>query len=150
HLKETLPPHISMIDELCDLMELSADSVYRRVRGEKPITLDELKTISEHYHLSIDHLLQLQNESVLFQAPEINQKYEGFVDYLKGMLRQFKFFNSFKTKEIQYLSKDIPFWYFYLFPELAAFKTFFWRKTINNHPELADKRFSLAEFPFHD
>lgn len=150
HLKENIPSHISMVDDLCDLLELSPDSVYRRIRGEKPITLNELKTICEHYHLSIDQLLQLQNESVLFQAPGMNGGQPELQDYLKGMLGQFKYFNSFTKREVQYLCKDIPFWYFYLFPEMAAFKTFFWSRTINNHPELANKKFSLAEFPYHD
>ena len=150
HLRENLPPHLSMVDELCELLELSPDSVYRRIRGEKPITLNELKRICSHYHLSIDHLLQLDNESGLFQAPGMNGHQVEHIDYLHGMLRQFKYFNSFKSKEVHYLCKDIPFWYFYLFPEIAAFKTFFWSKTINNHPGLANKKFSLEEFPFTD
>jgi hypothetical protein len=150
HLKENLPPHLSLVDELCDLLDLSADSVYRRIRGEKPITLFELKKICEHYHLSLDQLLQLQNESVLFDAPGMNGAPGEFIDYMKGMLVQFKYFNSFKTKQIQYLSKDVPIWYFYLFPELGAFKTFFWSKTINNHPGLANKLFSMQEYPYED
>jgi hypothetical protein len=150
YLKENLPPHLSVVDELCDLLDLSADSVYRRIRGEKPISISELKRICERYHLSIDQMLQLQNESVLFQAPGMNGETAGFINYLKGMLAQFNYFNSFKTKEMRYLSKDTPFWYFYLFPELAAFKTFFWSKTINNDPTLSNKSFSLKEYPFED
>ncbi|HEX6191394.1 MAG TPA: helix-turn-helix domain-containing protein [Chitinophagaceae bacterium] len=150
HLKERLPQHLSLVDGLCDLLELSPDSVYRRIRGEKPITLNELKRICEHYHFSIDQLLQLENETVLFQAPGVTSPTGEHVDYLKGMLQQFKYFNSFKSKEIHYLCKDVPFWYFYLFPEMAAFKTFFWSRTINNHPALAHKKFSLSEFPYHD
>ena len=126
YLKDNLPPHLSMVDELCDLLGLSADSVYRRIRGEKPISLSELKRICEHYHLSIDQMLQLQNESVLFDAPGMNGNSGEFIDYVKDMLAQFRYFNSFKKREIQYLCKDSPIWYFYLFPELAAFKTFFW------------------------
>ncbi|MEO7984730.1 MAG: helix-turn-helix domain-containing protein, partial [Bacteroidota bacterium] len=57
-LKENLPPHLSLVDELGSLLGLSADSVYRRIRGEKPIDLFELKKICEHYHLSLDQLLQ--------------------------------------------------------------------------------------------
>jgi len=48
------------------------------------------------------------------------------------------------------LCKDAPFWYFYLFPAMSAFKTFFWSKTIHNHPGLANKQFSLQEYPYHD
>jgi hypothetical protein len=150
YLKENIPPHLSLVDELCDLLDLGADSVYRRIRGEKPITLSELKRICEHYHLSVDQLLQLQNESVLFQAPGMTTGYTEFVNYLEGMLGQFNYFNSFKGKEIRYLSKDTPFWYFYLFKELAAFKTFFWSKTINNQPALSNKLFSLQEYPYED
>jgi len=69
---------------------------------------------------------------------------------MKGILEQFRYFTSFKQSEIHYLCKDAPFWYFYLFPEMAAFKTFFWSKTINNEPGLADKLFSLGEFPYED
>ena len=59
-LKQKLPAHISLVDELGDLLGLSADSVYRRIRGEKPIDLIELKKICDHYRLSLDQLLQLQ------------------------------------------------------------------------------------------
>jgi len=43
HLKSALPAHVSIADELCDLLGISADSAYRRLRGEKPLTLYELK-----------------------------------------------------------------------------------------------------------
>jgi hypothetical protein len=43
-IKHTLPSHISLVDEIADLLDISYDSVYRRIRGEKPISLNELKT----------------------------------------------------------------------------------------------------------
>ncbi|MBL7724849.1 MAG: hypothetical protein JNK27_11900 [Chitinophagaceae bacterium] len=147
-LKQMLPAHVSLAAELGDLLGLSADSIYRRIRCEKPITIDELKKICEHYRLSLDQLLQLKTESVLFNAPGLNGSSGNFEDYLQAMLKQFKYFNSFKEREIFYLCKDAPIWYFYLFPELAAFKTFFWSKTINNQQELAGKKFSVAAFPY--
>lgn len=150
HLKNILPPHLSLVDELEDLLHLSSDSVYRRIRGEKPVTLNELKKICEHYKLSVDQLLQLKTEAVLFDAPALNGTPADFSDYLKGMLQQFKYFNSFKKREIQYLCKDSTIWNFYLFPELAAFKTFFWSKTINNQQELNGKLFSIDEYPYTD
>ena len=150
HLKANLPPHLSLADELCDLLSISADSAYRRIRGEKPVTLIELKRICEHFHLSVDELLQLKSESVLFDAPGMNGNSGEFSDYLKAMLKQFKYFNSFDKNEIQYLCKDSTIWNFYLFPEMAAFKTFFWSKTINSQPELNNKKFSLEEFRYAD
>ena len=150
HLKSILPPHISMVDELTDLLQLSYDSVYRRIRGEKPLALDELRQICEHYHISLDQVLQLQNDAVVFKAPDINHNGLPFEDYLKGMHSQLKFFNSFKERKMLYFCKDMTFFHFYLFPEIAAFKTFFWIKTILNTPAYSQKDFSLQEFPFKD
>ena len=148
YLKEVIPAHLSMVDELGELLNISPDSVYRRVRGEKELTINELKKICVHYQLSLDHLLELNQDSVLFKAPGMNVLSVEFDEYLTDMLKQFKYFNSFEKKEMNYLCKDSTLWNFYLFPELAAFKTFFWSKTINQHPDLHDKVFSFEEFPY--
>lgn len=148
YLREQLPAHLSLINELCDLLNLSPDSVYRRIRGEKELTLTELKKICVHYQLSLDHLLELHTDAVLFNAPETNGLSSDFDEYLSDMLKQFKYFNSFGKREMNYLCKDSTLWNFYLFPELAAFKTFFWSKTINKHSDLYDKVFSYEEFPY--
>ena len=145
-LKNALPPHISLADELMTMFDVSADSAYRRIRGEKPLSLSELKQICEKFHLSLDQVLQLQNDSVVFHDRPIVL----FMEHLKGMLEQVKYLNSFKEKQMLYLCKDLPIWQFYLFPELGAFKTFFWSKTLLNQPEFQHKLFSLSEFSFDD
>src|SRR6516165_10255958 len=149
YLKDNLPPHLSMVDELCDLLSLSHDSVYRRIRGEKPMTFTELKNICEHYHFSMDQVLQIKNNSVIFQAPELNNvPSRDFTDYLRGILTQCRYFNSFKDRKMLYFCKDANLWYFYLYPELAAFKTFFWVKTIQNLPDFNNESFSLESHAF--
>lgn len=149
-VKNSIPIHLSMVDEIADLLNLSYDSVYRRVRGEKPLTMVELKTLCEHFHISVDQVLQIKTDSVVFQAPGINKENEEFVDYLGRLLKQLRYFNSFKERQMLYLCKDLPFWHFYCFPEIGAFKTFCWIKTIRNHPAYQNKKFSLTEYKFED
>ena len=150
YLKDNMPPHLSLVDELGDLLGVGTDSVYRRIRGEKPVTLNELKKICEHFHLSLDQLLQLQNDSVVFRAPDLGKQHFSFADVLKSILQQLKHFNSFKTRQMLYLCKDMPIWQFFLYPELAAFKTFVWAKSIHNEPLYAGKLFSLDEMMSKD
>jgi len=151
YVKENMPPHLSMVDELCDLLDLSHDSVYRRIRGEKPMSFSELKHICEHYHFSMDQVLKLQNSTVMFEAPALNDNgHKDFSEYLRGILKQCKYFNSFKERKMLYFCKDANLWYFYLFPELAAFKTFFWVKTIQNNPDYQNETFSMEKFPFRE
>lgn len=137
---------MSLADELCDLLDISPDSAYRRIRGEKPLALDELKRICERYHISLDQVLQLQNNAVVFRTSQVLT----FLDHLKGMLQQLKYLNSFKEKQILYLCKDLPIWQFYLFPEVAIFKTFFWIKTLLNQPEYSHQLFSLSANSFDE
>jgi hypothetical protein len=145
-IKDRLPPHLSLVEELQDILQLSADSVYRRVRGEKPVSLPELRIICEHYRFSLDELLNLKGDSVLFQAPGLNGPKLSYKEYLQQMLGQFRYFHNFLNKQMYYLCKDIPFWYFFLFPDMAAFKSFVWMKTIYNDPSYQKKRFSVEEF----
>ena len=150
HLKSTLPTHISLADELCDLLDISADSAYRRLRGEKSLTFAELKAICEKYHVSLDQVLNLQNDTVAFRAPDLTANYKTFADYLTNIMMGVKFFHQFKEKKMMYLCKDAPLWYFYVFPELAAFKTYFFLRSLRNESAVLQKKFSLKEFPFED
>ena len=149
NLKNVIPPNISMVDEIADILDIGYDSVYRRIRGEKPITIGELKILCDRYQISLDQVLQLNNDSIVFQAPGINNDVD-FSGYLSGILAEFKFFNSFDRKEMFYLCKDLPIWHFFLFPEIAAFKLFCWLKTIQNHPDYQHRTFSLSAFPYDE
>lgn len=149
-IKKKLPGHLSLADELADLLSVSADSAYRRIRGETPLSSYELAIICQRYHLSVDELLKLKTNSVVFEAPGLNTDYPDFAGYMKAMLEQFQYFGKFRKRHIFYLCKDVPFWYFFLFPEIAAFKVFFWSRTINNLPSFSNQRFSITDHPFEE
>src|SRR5688500_11215430 len=107
-LKSYLPPHLSLVDDLVDLLNVSYDSVYRRLRGEKPISLSELKLICDHYKVSLDTLLHLSGDAVIFYRPPAQEQSNDFGGYLNGLLKQVKYFNSFQQKQMFYLCKDAP------------------------------------------
>jgi len=46
HIRELLPGHVSLADEIAGILDISTDSAYRRIRGEKPISLEELQKLS--------------------------------------------------------------------------------------------------------
>src|SRR5690349_174461 len=91
HLKTLIPAHLSLVDEMSSLLDISPDSAYRRIRGEKPISLDETKIICEHYHLSLDQFLHAQSDSVLFTAPPRLDPSKPFESWLTHLLKQLEF-----------------------------------------------------------
>ncbi len=146
YIKEGLPAHISLVDTLAELLGISYDSVYRRIRGEKPITLDELKLLCEKFNLSLDQVLQLNSNKILFTDPEANEDNRDFKQYLNGLVQAFAQFKQAEKREMLYLSKDVPVFHFFYFKELTAFKAFFWERSILNNPEYDGKTFSIKNY----
>jgi hypothetical protein len=147
HIKSHLPPHLSLVDEVAGLLDISNDSAYRRIRGEKTISFEEVRTLCAHFRISLDQLFHLQTDTLLFEGKFINQTNFDFGGYLQDLLKLLLDTQSFQKKEILFMSKDLSIFHLFYFPELTAFKSFFWMKTILNYPSPGKKRFAADEFP---
>lgn len=146
HIKTLLPSHLSLVDEVANVLNISNDSAYRRIRGEKPIALEEIKKLSIHFKISLDQFMQLNSDSVLFTGKLADRTNFSFELYLQNFLHLMQVINSFEEKEMFYWVKDVPIFYYYQFPELAAFKCFFWMKTVLDYPEYSKTKFNFADF----
>jgi hypothetical protein len=146
-IKTSMAPGSSAIDEIAKVLDVSVDSVYRRMRGEKTISLEELYKLSSHYKISLDQLMDLQTGTFQFRGNFLNNKTFRYDNYLNGMIRDLSYMSSFKNKEVYQLCKDIPFFNHFYFREIAAFKYFFWMKTLFNFPEFEHRRFSFDAYP---
>jgi transcriptional regulator with XRE-family HTH domain len=145
-IKAHIPDHMSAPEEIAKVLDVSVDSVYRRMRGEKTISLDELQKLCSHYKISLDQLMNLQTGAFLFQGHFLNSKSYVFADYLKSMIRDITYMNSFPNREVFNLCKDVPIFHHFHFREIAAFKYFFWMKTIFQFPEFENKKFSFETY----
>ena len=90
HIKGLVPPNIALVDVVADVLKISNDSVYRRIRGEKPISLDKVRILATHFKISIDQVLHLKTDAFLFSGRITNNsdfKYENWLEnvvYLKS------------------------------------------------------------------
>jgi hypothetical protein len=129
-VKSKLAPNLSFVHELSELLEISYDSAYRRIRGEKELSLEELKTICLHYGISVDGLFNLKSNHVIFHSLAIGEDGFNIENWLQSLLMAIKKIHAATEKEIIYAAKDIPVFYFFEFPEIAAFKIYFWNKAL--------------------
>lgn len=142
-IKSSLPAHLSLVDEVAALLNISNDSAYRRIRNEKSISFEEIKILAAHFKISVDQLLNLQTDTGSFSGRYITPDNFDFNIYLEKTYKDLQMIAGFKEKEVYYYCKDFPLFYYYAFPELAAFKYFIWMKTSLNFPALADVPFSF-------
>jgi hypothetical protein len=146
-IKELLPPHASLVDTIANILNVSNDSVYRRIRGETPLVLDEARELCHHFRLSLDLILDVQGSSTMFQNVRITTKNYSYEKYLTDIIKQVEYAASFIHKEIIYLTKDMALFHNFYFKPIIAFRYFFWMKSIVQHPDFINRDFELTCLP---
>jgi hypothetical protein len=142
-IKEVLPDYLSLVDEVSELLNISYDSAYRRIRGEKSLSVEELEALSKRFNLSIDSLFNIESNTVVFRHMPIVPPDMGVKPWLRRILADMRRIHESSVSEIIYAAKDPPIFHYFQFPEIGAFKMFFWEKTIFQFPQHAEKKFSL-------
>lgn len=148
-LKESIPPNHSLVDEMADLLEVSTDSAYRRIRGETALTIDEVSRICSHYRIPFDYagVQGGKGDSVTFSYNHLSDKPESFEKYLENILADLKQIKSTEKKEIIFAAEDVPIFHHFRFPKLSAFKLFYWSRSILNSSTLEGKMFDPSAVP---
>lgn len=144
-IKNKLPPNHSFVHEVSELLGLSYDSAYRRIRGEKILSLEELYKLSTHFKISVDSLFDIKSGKTVFNSLAIDPEKLNVQQWLLNMLQNIEAVNAAPNKRIIYAAKDAPFFHYFHIPELTAFKLFFWQKTLFQFPDFRDKKFSMGE-----
>ncbi|HLT82294.1 MAG TPA: hypothetical protein VKZ86_14800 [Cyclobacteriaceae bacterium] len=139
-VRSRVPPNISFADDLSEVLRISRDSAYRRIRGETVLTLDEVKLLCNHYHISLDALLAPTSNTVTFHHRLIGHDNFTFDNWLRSILDNLDMMQSFTQRELIYQAKDLPVFQYFNYPELTAFKIFFWNKSVLTQDYL-DARF---------
>lgn len=146
-IKGKLAADASLADEIAALLDISTDSAYRRLRGEKQITFEELYKLCTNYSISLDRLMGIQTGGFRFEGNILDSKTFRFDAYLTNVMHSVAYINSFKEKEFYYLCKDSPIFHHFYFKEFAAFKYYFWMCTLIGFPEFKNKKVDFDEYP---
>ena len=144
-LRQVIPQNVSLANEMSDLLEISADGAYRRMRGETVLSMDEMVKLCRHYKIPPDILANPDDTAATFYFRKMIQDESGFKDYLQNILNDLQKINASNPKQIIYAASDPPLFHQFYHPEYAAFKMFFWQKCILNIPALEGKKFNIAD-----
>ena len=142
-LREMIPSSISLADELADLLGISTDSAYRRLRCETEIGIDELHKISSKYGISIDSVFANKGDTATFQYISLAENALNFEKYLENIAGHLKRVNGFEHKQIIYAAEEVPVFHSFNSRVLSAFKMFYWQRSVLNVPELQTKKFEI-------
>jgi len=142
-IRNQIPDHFSFVHEIAGLLDLSYDSAYRRIRGEKELSLEEMIRLSLKYGVSLDSVFSLKGNNVVFRHYGLQTSNDKITDWLSIIYQHYLDAGKARSKEIIYAAKDPPIHQYFQFPEIAAFKFFFWEKTLFDNPGHEDRLFRL-------
>jgi hypothetical protein len=148
-LKESIPANHSLVEEMADLLEISTDSAYRRIRGETALTIDEVTRLCSHYRIPFDFTGAdgEAGSSVTFTYNHLSSDIRNFEEYLGKLSAHMKQIKAADPKEIIWAAEDVPIFHHFRYPALTAFKLFYWSKSILNVPEFENKKFGKGLVP---
>ena len=146
-IKQRLGSHLSLVNEIADVLNLSNDSAYRRLRGETAISLDEAAALAKQFGIPLQDISPHNHEAVLFGRSTFHDKPEDFMQYLTKTEERFQKILESKMKRGIYAAKDIPPFYFFQIPIFGQFKTFYWLKTIRDSSLIQSEKFKPGLIP---
>jgi len=147
HLKQVVPANVSLVDDIADLLKISNDSAYRRLRNETELSLDETYKICKHYRISVDSVFSNNGDSVTCNYIKLTDSADNFENYLTGLLTQLTRLQKSDDAKIIYAAEEIPIFHSFFSKELAAFKLFYWQRSVLNIPEYQTKKFDWDSIP---
>jgi hypothetical protein len=131
-LQELIPSNSTLVNELTDILDISMDSAYRRLRGQTLLTLDEIVVLCRHFNISFDSFINNNPGSVTFNYMVLRGNTDTYINYLRNLYKDLQGILAAPKPLIIYACQDIPVFHHYNYPEISGFKMFYWMKSIMN------------------
>lgn len=142
-IKDLIPPNNSMVQILADLLEISTDSMYRRIRGETSLSFDEVGILCNHYKISFDSFINLNSGNVTFNYTLMEDGETSFKKYLSSMRDDLIKIKAANNPLITYACEDVAIFHSLNDSGLALFKMMYWMKAIMNIDNYENTKFNF-------
>ncbi len=143
-IKSQVNGNSGFVDDLADLLCVSKDSAYRRLRGETPLQFDEIQKLCLHFNVSVDQFFGLDSSHVTFKNRTISSSKFKLKSYLESILTDLKNLDNYSDREVTFAAKDIPPFHLFQYEKLTKFKLYFWLQNVESSPDMANKK--MADF----
>lgn len=146
-LKDMLPQHVGLAEEMSDVLGISTDSAYRRIRGETDLSIDEVYLLAKKYAISVDSVFSNLGDTVTFTYTKLIDDPHHFDHYLSRILNHLRTVNTFDDRKIFYVAEELPMFLSFYSKKLTEFKLFYWQRSVLNVPAYQGKKFEYGIIP---
>ncbi len=135
-----------IIDVLMDFLHVGRANIYKKIKGETLLSVAELITIMQRFHISFDQFVIDRKTNVEFYFPYLDHPVKGFLDYVVPLHNIVEEFSFIPDINIYYATAELPFFYYYMSKPITAFKFYSYAHTTWQLPGYINRKFNAEEF----
>ena len=149
-IQKKLPANLALVDTVSDILGVGYDAVYRRMRGEKPISLEETIKLCRHFNISMNSFVSETHKTHIqcHYSPLHLDKLQDNLTFIQDMSENINNVKLIPGSEIILSAVDIPLFNIFPYRELTLFKFFSWSKSM--HGYAADYELFIKEIEHFD
>ncbi len=144
-LKKRIPKHSSIELELRRILDKDLIEVLDIINFQKELSLNDAKKICDEYGIYLDQIMSFEAKVIPFRFNAIDYNLHSLQEYFHAILAELRKVNNWGPRQLIYAANDIPVFSLFQFPDLAAFKLYFWAKAYYNLPSFKNRQFSIYE-----
>jgi hypothetical protein len=129
-IKDRLPVFENMAQSVADALGISQNEAYKKIRGLSQINISQIETLSNYFKVPFMYSGSKESTVSFFYS-----RIESVELYIDSLTSDLLLINGAKEKRITVITDDIPIFYLFKYPELAAFKLILWKNSLAESPE---------------
>ncbi|MEN9511780.1 MAG: hypothetical protein RLZZ370_1599 [Bacteroidota bacterium] len=127
-LRAGIPVNRNAAQTISDVLDISLDAAYRRLRGQSPFTLHEGMQLAKALGLSLDLLAASGKGHIVFEVEAAADSHDSRTYNLERLLHMGKALANDPDARIVHTQEDIIPFRMYGYPQLRAFKHYHWER----------------------
>ena len=143
-IKRHIMPHENVAERIAKILDIQPEGAYRRLRGDTPFSLTEALCMVSKLGISIDALVK-NTEQIHFKTYLLCTNPHQIEDYFKDILARFKKLDKVPKTNTTNVCEDLPFFRQFGYPNLTAFKLFYWQESVLRNPAYDYKKYNPNE-----
>jgi len=124
-------------------LNINVEELNSHLTGQHQISLSDATNLCKYFGCSLDLLIEAKSNFTDFRHFAFGYNIFSVRDFWDHLESEIRMSGDIQKVNSVYLASDLPVFYLFKFPELAAFKLFYWAAFSYNQPGFDQKNFDL-------
>lgn len=116
--------------QLADDLGICNSNLYKKLRGDTAFSLDEIGLLAKKFNISVDSCIGIERPGNIVYLPNWNAPVSNAEEYIMKLDKLLEQLIASDNPQITYLTREVPFPFYLIEPDVASFKLFIFSKFV--------------------